>query len=416
MRDTLISLISLFAAILLLMLGNGLLGSLLGLKLAESGAPPLAAGLVMTGYYSGLILGALTGERIIRRVGHIRAFAAFGALNCALIMLLALIGASLAWTLLRLGMGLAMMGLYMVVESWLNERAERSIRGRVFSIYMVTTYVGLGGGQFLLGLDESGSLRLFLLAGLLFALCLMPVALTRAAHPAPVQAQPFNLRALWRRAPYGVLGCFGAGLVNGAFYALGPAYIYAQVTTASVVAIFMGFTIFGGVVLQWPIGLLSDRYDRRGVLALLHVAVAAVSLLVLLAGGNLLWLMGAALLWGGIAFTVYPVAVAHANDHIEPEQTVPASGALILANSAGAATGPLAGALAMHWLGAAGLYLFAATVSLLLAGAVAWRRDREPVSIEEQSPYIPVPRTSQVIAQLDPRLEENAEEPVPPVR
>src|SRR5690606_33451791 len=118
MRDTLISLLSLFAAILLLMLGNGLLGSLLGLKLAEAGAAPLAAGLVMTGYYGGLILGAFTVQRIIRRVGHIRAFAAFGALNCALIMLLALIGAPLAWTWLRLGMGLAMRGLYMVVESW----------------------------------------------------------------------------------------------------------------------------------------------------------------------------------------------------------------------------------------------------------------------------------------------------------
>lgn len=405
MRETLASLTALFLAVLLMMLGNGLLGSLLGLKLAQDGASPLAAGIVMTGYYLGLVTGAFVCERIIRRVGHIRAFAAFGAINIATVMLLALISVLPVWMALRFITGIAMMGLYMVVESWFNERAERDMRGRVFSLYMVVSFAGLGGGQFLLAMNNVHSLDLFLVVGLLMSLCLVPIALTRAVHPQPVAAVRFDIRQLFQRAPLSVIACIGAGLVNGAFYALGPVYAYAILPGAAGTAAFMGITIFGGLLLQWPVGLLSDRVDRRTIMALLSVAVAVLSLLLVLLQS---WLPGQllmALLWGGLAFTVYPVAVAYANDHIESSNIVPAAGALLLSYSAGAAAGPVLAGLSMNLVGPVGLYWFAAVISLLTAMAIYWRHEREAVSVAEQSHYIPMPRTSPVISQMDPRLE-----------
>ncbi|HET9680116.1 MAG TPA: MFS transporter, partial [Gammaproteobacteria bacterium] len=341
MRETLISLTSLFLAVLLMMLGNGLLGSLLGLKLAQAGASPLAAGVVMAGYYLGLVIGAFVCQGIVRRVGHIRAFAAFGAINVATVMLLALTTATPVWVALRIITGITMMGLYMVVESWFNERAERRVRGRVFSLYMAVSFAGLGGGQFLLAMNDIASLDLFLVAGMLFSLCLVPVALTRAVHPQPVEATRFDIRHLFQLAPYAVIACSCAGLVNGAFYALGPVYAYATLSGAAGTGAFMGVTIIGGLLLQWPVGLLSDRFDRRTIMALLSIAVAVLSLLLLLLESALFWQLVIALLWGGLAFTVYPVAVAYANDHIEPQDIMPAAGALLLSYGIGAAMGPL---------------------------------------------------------------------------
>lgn len=207
MRDTLISLISLFLAMLLLMLGSGLLGTLLGFRMALDGHPSVVTGLVMAGYYAGLVAGARLCPRIVRRVGHIRAFAAFGALNCAVVMLHGLFVAPPAWGVLRVFTGIAMMGIYMVVESWLNERAPREIRGRLFSVYMVTTFAGLGLGQFMLVIGVPGGTEQFLMVGMLFALCLIPIALTRAVHPRPVEALHFNIRRLLQLAPFGVVGC-----------------------------------------------------------------------------------------------------------------------------------------------------------------------------------------------------------------
>lgn len=405
MLATLVSLTALLTAVLLMLTGNGLLGSLLGLKLAQAGAGPLASALVMSAYYAGLVTGALLCIRIIRRVGHIRAFASFCAINIATTLLLSLTGLPAAWVLLRFITGLSMMGAYMVIESWLNERAEAPMRGRIFSIYMVVSYTGLGGGQFLLGFSD-GSATLFTLAALLFALCLLPIALTRAVVPRPMEKVNFNIRHLFQLAPHAIFGCLAAGLINGAFYALGPVYAFGQVGDASLVGLFMGLTIFGGLALQWPLGLLSDRFQRRIIIQLLGMTLAVVSLL-LLASGNTLWLeLALATLWGGLAFTIYPVAVAYANDRILPEELVPAAGALLMAYSGGAALGPLLAGLAMRATGIHGLYLFTALTGLCLALLVARRRGAERVSTADQGNFIPLPRTSNVITQLDPRAEE----------
>ncbi|MGD8575335.1 MAG: MFS transporter, partial [Gammaproteobacteria bacterium] len=246
---------------------------------------------------------------------------------------------------------------------------------------------------------------LFMVAAMLFALCLVPVALTRAAHPRPVEPIQFDVMHLIRQAPFGLLGCLGAGLVNGAFYGLAAVYSRRLGLDVAGVSLFMGTTILSGLVLQWPVGHLSDRYDRRSVLALLSIGVSLVSLLIMLSGVGLVALLLGAAVFGGLAFTIYPVSVAHANDHIEADEVVPATATLILAYSIGASLGPLGGAVAMWRAGPSGLWVFTASVSLVLGLLVYLRRGADTVTVEEQGEFVAMPRTSAVIAELDPRAE-----------
>ncbi|HET7674837.1 MAG TPA: MFS transporter [Gammaproteobacteria bacterium] len=409
MRGTLFALSALFLAVLTLMLGSGLLGSLLSLRLTLMGYGSGITGMVMSGYYAGLVGGSFVAPAIVRRAGHIRAFAAFAAVNTIVVLLHSLFPEALAWGLLRLVNGLSMMGLYMVVESWLNERADSSIRGRVFSVYMTTTFLGLGAGQFLLRANGQGQ-TLFTIAAILFAASLIPVTLTRAVHPQPVKNVRVRIGRLIKVAPFGVWGCLGAGLANGAFYSLGPAFGIHEGLSVDQVAWLMGVTILSGLVLQWPVGMLSDRFDRLRMLGALSFAVAAASGAIIVIGGSpLLALLIAAAIFGGLTFTTYPVAVAHANDHIDAGEVVPASAALILSYGVGAAVGPMGAAWTMAAIGPRGLFLFIAVISCAVGIAVFVAPRRAPVPPEEQAPFVAMPRTSAVIAQLDPRAEVEPE-------
>lgn len=408
MRHTLLALSALFIAVLVMMLGNGLLGSLISLRLSLDNHSSGAIAMVMAGYYAGLMLGSFIAPGVVRRVGHIRAFTAFAALNTIIALVHALVDSPLMWGLLRIATGAGMMGLYMVIESWLNERAESSVRGRVFSVYMVMTFLGLGGGQFLLDTGRQNQLTPFILVAMLYAACLIPVALTGAAHPQPVENLEFKIRKLFRVAPFGVWGCLGAGLANGAFYALGPTFGVREGLEVSQVAAFMGATILGGLALQWPIGTISDRFDRQRVIGVLGFAVAAASMVLVAVGGKLAFaLLIAGPVFGGLTFTMYPVAVAHANDHITNSEVVPVSAALILCYSVGAMLGPLGAAGVMDLLGPSGLFVFTGALSLLLGFGALLTPRRAPVAPEDQVPFVPMPRTSAVIAQLDPRAPEH---------
>lgn len=406
-RNTLLQLSALFVAALIMMLGSGLLGSAISLRLSLAAYGSGIIALVMAGYYAGLVAGSFIAPGVVRRVGHIRAFAAFAALNTIIALLHALYQSALTWGLLRIAGGIAMMGLYMVIESWLNERADSRVRGRVFSVYMVMTFAGLGGGQFLLNVGTEQSLTPFLLVAMLFAACLIPVTLTQAVHPQPVGHIRFNARKLFRAAPFGALGCVGAGLANGAFYALGPTFGVREGLVVSQVAAFMGVTILGGLALQWPIGVISDHVDRQRVIGLLGFAVTAASVVLAVVGGKavfLLLIVGP--VFGGLTFTLYPVAVAHANDHVASSEVVPASAMLILSYSVGAMLGPLGAAGVMSLMGAPGLFVFTALISVLLGVAAFVAPRAAPVMPEDRVPYVPMPRTSAVIGHLDPRAPE----------
>lgn len=404
MRRTLAALLALFVADGILMVGSGLLGTLLSVRMTLNDYSTLTTGVVMTAFNLGLIVGSFLDHRAIRRVGHIRAFATFAAVNTAAVMLHALYLDAVVWGVLRFVTGFCMMGLYMVMESWLNERAAREIRGRVFSIYMAISFLGLGLGQLLLMSADVNGQRLFLLIGMLFSLCLVPVAMTRAAHPEPVTAARLDILGVLRAAPVGIVGCFAAGMINAAFFALAPVFGLGVGLNMHRLSWFMGATVLCGLLLQWPVGMLSDRFDRRRVLVGISLAVAAVSAVIPVVTSWLAVLLVAVGVYGGLAFTVYPVAVAFTHDHVEPDQVVQASAALLFAYGVGALIGPVAAAGAMEATGPAGLYIFIAAVSGAYALAAGLLRRRPPE--ESQVPFIPMSRSSPVVVvNLDPRVD-----------
>lgn len=407
MRQTLLSLFALFLAVLTLMLGSGHLGTFLSLRLKVAGTPDSLIGIVMAGFYVGLVAGAWVCPRVLQRVGHIRAFAVFAAINCANILAQGMFVNAWVWLPLRVLTGLCMMGMYMVVESWLNERAPRELRGRVFAVYMLVSYLGMGGGQFLLNIAPLRDPVHFFLIGTLFALCLLPVSLTQAMHPAPIEPVHFNWSRLYKTAPFGMIGALVAGLMNGAFYALGPIYVRNIGLDVSQIAMFMAATILGGLLAQYPVGMISDRVDRRTVMATLTILSSLVSLGLLSVNiDHILVLYGTAIVFGGLLFTSYPVAVAHTHDHFDANQVVTVSAALIVVYGLGAALGPLGASAVVYAMGASGLFVFIAGVGLIFGLVTYLRREAEAVSVEEQEPFVPVVSTSPVINNLDPRADE----------
>lgn len=398
--------VALFVATLTLMLGSGLLGTLVSLRLGAEAFPDFYIGLIMSGFYGGLVLGAFLCPMVVRRTGHIRAFAAFAALNTATALAYPLWISGWFWFACRIMTGISMMGMYMVVESWLNDRTEPQMRGRVFSVYMSMTFLGLGFGQLFLTTGDVMSSDLFLIVGIFLVLSLVPVVMTRSLSPSLPEVVNLDIRHLFRRAPMGLLGSLATGMMTASFYSLAPVFAVKSGLDIHLVAYYMGLTILCGFLMQWPVGSLSDRHERQGMMALLALLMSLASLLVILSVGKSAWsLFVATACYGGLAFTLYPVSVAHINDRIEASEIIAASSVTILFYGVGAFLGPIAAAYCMALLGPQGLFAFISLVSLIFGAVVGlYRRFEKPVS-EAPIPYIPVPRTSPIISTLHPYSE-----------
>lgn len=398
---------SLLVAIFVLMAGAGSISTLASVRLEAAGAGAPLIGLVGAAYFADLTLGSLRAPAMIRRVGHIRAFAAFVSLLSASTLAYVLHQGPALWLPLRLVDGICIAGVYVCLESWLNDRAEPRERGAVLGGYMISLYAGQAVGQFLLNVSDVSAARPFLLASILISLAVLPVTLTKSPGPTLGEFHALSLRRLYAASPLGLVGTAAAGLVLGAFYALGAVYARRIGLGLAEVAGFMSAVILGGVALQWPLGWLSDRFDRRAVIvwSLAGTVVTAAGLALAGAPGVLLLLGGG--LFGGLSFALYPLCVAHTNDHLSPEQRVAASGGLVLVYSVGAAIGPLAGGAALAAFGAPGLF---GAVAVFAAAAVAfglWRLRVRPSPPEEaQQPYQPRPHTTPMAAALDPLSPE----------
>lgn len=407
MKEVIKSVVPLLLGVMGLQLGAGLFGTFLAVRMANDGYSELVIGGIGSAYFGGFIVGALLSGLPVRRVGHIRAFAALAAVMSASTLLFALIPSPLAWGLFRFVNGLALCGLFVIVESWLNERADNATRGRIFSLYMAVNFGAIGVGQFLLAAYPVATNEHFILVAIFYALALLPVALSVAPAPEPYALERLSLPELYRISPLGITGCIAAGLVYAVFYSLAPVFVLAVGYGAGAVSTFMGLTILAGLALQWPLGKLSDQFDRRSVLVTIAaISAALAAVITAFGGGGLLYLLLLGVAYGGASFTIYGLAVAHANDHLAPNQMVPASAGLLIAYGAGAVSGPAIGAGAMTLAGPAGLFGWIALVLLALALFGLQRMyARAPVPAEEQIPYMAVPRTSPVIGQLDPRAE-----------
>ncbi len=414
MVSTLVSFTTLFSAVFMLMAGVGLLNTLLSLKLTLADFSAQAIGGIMACYFIGLIIGSIYDHRLIERVGHIRAFSVFAAVTTGMVMLHGMFASAAVWAILRLLAGVSTMGLYMVIESWLNECTERAARGRVFSVYMIMSYLGMSVGQQLLNVGDVDTQELFFLAGFLISFSLVPVAITQAIHPELPPAQSFQIIPYFKKAPIGMLGCLAAGLINSAFYTMGPVFGHQIHLTVSELSIFMTATILGGLLLQWPVGIVSDRFDRTIVLPVLGVMVTAVALLVIYVAGISYWMMIAVMaLFGGLIFTIYPVAVARTHDLFEQKDIVPVSSCLLLFYGVGAALGPIGASTAMTLTGSPyGFLMHVSMIAGLYAVVTSGLRRIEKIEIvpvAEQVGFLPMESTSRIALHLDPRAEFDAE-------
>lgn len=394
---------SLLIAIFVLMGGSGFMSTLVSLRLERADSGNLVIGAVATAYFGGLVLGSLWAGSVVRRVGHIRAFAAFVALLSASTLAYVLYQDAMFWAALRLVDGLCVAGVFVCLESWLNDRAEPETRGGILAAYMVALYSGQALGQQVLVLAGDMPAAPFQVASILISLAIIPLCLTRSTAPAPAEPTPFSLRRFFQVSPLGVAGATVTGLMMGAFYGLAAVYVRRLGLDLAETATFMSVVILGGVTLQWPLGRLSDIYDRRLVIVAGFGATVVMSLGIALATGPGLLLLGLGALWGGLGFALYPLCVAHSNDRLHASERVAASGGLVLLYSIGAAIGPIFGASAMSLVGPSGLFLFIALCAAGMLGFGLWRlAAREPVPEEAQQSYQIIPRTTPVAGLLDP--------------
>jgi len=383
------------------------MNSLLSINMRLQGYNDQIIGLVLSANYLGLLLGIFFCQKIVQQVGHIRAFAVFAAIMTAVSLVHGLYMSAWLWAGLRICNGLCVTGHFMVLESWLNEKAEPAYRGRLLSIYMVLVYFGLGTGQILLNVSDVQGQTIFMVAAILFALCLMPISITRAVNPSPLQVPCYNLIKLFKLAPLSMVGSFISGMINSSFYAMGPMFGLDIGFSVSQVSFFMSLTIWAGLAFQFPVGLFSDRLDRLTVLSALGFLVMLVSLgIAILGRAGLIVLMPMTACFG-MVFTIYPVAMARAQDNIETKDIVPVSAALIVYFGIGACFGPITASFFISIIGPFGLYYFTAGFSGMLGVLALSLRNRLPRDFEEQVPYIPIPRTSPVVSNIDPRVNSD---------
>ena len=395
MFSTLINIRTFLLAIFMIMAGSGFLSTLIAVRLELDGTSELLIGLVGTAYFAGLTVGSLRVGKLIAQVGHIRSIAAFVSVFSASSLSYALWQDVAFWTLLRFIDGFTIAGVFVCLESWLNERTDRATRSSALAAYMVALYLGQAMGQFLLNLGNDAPALPFMFSAILLSLALLPVVLTKVSQPAIQNLKPLSIRRLYAISPLGVVGTAATGVMLGAFYALGAVFVRRLGLSIADVAFFTSCAIGGGVLLQWPLGMLSDRFDRRRVLVSSFFAASLVCAALSLWGDVRALLFPIGALFGGLAFALYPLCVAHTNDHIDGQERVGASGSLVLLYSAGAVAGPLVGSIGMAIAGPPGLFGAIGMVALIAALFGLWRLfAAQAVPSEDQMAFQSIPRTT----------------------
>jgi MFS family permease len=409
------SIFSLLFGIGIILIGSGFLGTLLGMRATLENFSEVVTGLVMSAYFLGFIAGAFVCPPLINRVGHIRAFAVMAAVASTAILTHALIIDPWAWAALRLITGICGVGLYMVIESWLNAQASNQQRGRVFALYMTVNMLAMAAGQYLLLFNSVDSFVPFAVIAILYSLGLVPVALTRIKEPQPISTPALRLAYLFGKAPLGVIGTLIAGLLLGAFWGMGAVFAKGIGLPNTWIAAFMSSAVLGGALLQLPIGRLSDTRDRRQVVMIVSMAGAAAAVAAFAVAQWLpLALVICISLFGGFTFPIYALCVAHMNDHLHANEALEATSGLLLTYGIGAACGPAAAGALMSAFGPPMLlvYFFALLIVLAVA-ARHYMRVRPPLPAAEQGEFVPMVRTSQAALEMHPGTEV---EPEPDLR
>ena len=371
----------LLMGIMLLMVGNGIQGTLLGIRGNTEGFTTYQLSYVMAAYYLGFLLGSRVAPQMIRHVGHVRVFAAMGSLISAILVVFPVYPDWIVWTVLRVLAGFCFSAVYITSESWLNNTASNDTRGQALSAYMIVQMLGIIASQVLLNLPDPSGFALFIIPSVLVSLAFMPILLAPTPAPAFDTTRRLPFRDLFQISP---LGCVGMLLTGGVFSAMfGMAAVWGAREGLGVreISIFVGAMYVGGLVLQYPIGWASDRMDRRKLITGLAALAALIMLVPAFVALPFPALIGVALLLGGITNPIYALLIAYTNDFLGRDQMAAASAGLIFLNGVGAIFGPTATGWMMETVGPRGFFLFIALLYVALAAYAAWRMTRRATPV-----------------------------------
>ncbi len=390
---------ALLLGMMLLMIGNGLQGTLLGVRGEIEGFSTYQMSIVMSAYFVGFLGGSRMAPEMIRRVGHVRVFAALASFISAVLILYPTFTDPWAWTVGRVVIGFCFSGVYVTAESWLNNAATNETRGKALSLYMMVQMVGIVAAQgFLVVADPSGFI-LFVIPSVLVSISFAPILLSITPTPAFDRIKPMTLRQIMRVSP---LGCVGMFLLGGVFASqFGMAAVYGAQAGLGLgqIAIFVSSFYIGATLLQFPLGWLSDGMDRRLLIMIVAAVGGAGAILAMIAGGSFTILLAAAFLIGGMSNPLYSLLIAYTNDFLELEDMAAASGGMVFINGVGAITGPLIAGWLMGVFGAPGFFLQIALLLLALAGYAAYRMtQRAAPDVEDTASYAPVSPAASPVA------------------
>ena len=407
MTRNLIPISSLLLGIAIFMLSNGPLPTYLAIRLAEDGVATWLIGIVMSQYYLGFIIGPYFVQKLIESIGHIRSFIVFGSTMSAITLFHIFFTNFIFWGFFRLIIGICAIGMFMCVESWLNARATNDNRGQVFSFYIIAVYLFSGIGQFILQIPDEKGFMIFIVFSILMSFAIIPIAITKLPPPEIVKIESFSLFKLWHKSPTGMTFALMGGMVSGAFYSIGPVFAQLNNFDKNTTALFISSVTIGGLILQWPMGKISDGKDRRKFMLVVAILLIIISTLISIYKSNIYFFLILTIIFGGLIALMYPLGVAYTNDYLNQDELLSATSGLVIAYGLGAVLGPFLASLIIEFTNSSGLFSFFSGVGVLTTLVIIWRMSkRESLSVAEQSEYIVMPKTSPIINNLDPRGEK----------
>ena len=390
---------ALLLGMMLLMVGNGLQGSLLGVRGPAAGFQPLEMSVVMSAYFVGFLFASRMTPNMIRRVGHVRVFAALGSLVSATLLLFPALQDPWAWTAGRVVIGFCFCGVYVTAESWLNNASSNETRGKALSLYMIVQMVGIIAAQALLNIPDASGFLLFVIPSVLVSIAFAPILLSVQPTPAFETTKPMNLRALYKTSPLGCVGLFLLGGVFAAQFGMAAVYGTAAGLTLAQISMFVASFYVGALFLQYPFGWLSDRMDRRKLIFAIAAVGGVAAVVAILGGTNFYILLAAAFVIGGCSNPLYSLLIAYTNDFLGTEDMASASAGLLFINGLGAIAGPIIIGWGIETIGPEGFFMLIAALLFATALYAAWRMTRRPApAVEDTQSYAPLMPSATVVA------------------
>ena len=381
------------------MLGNGVQATLLGVRGAVEGYTTFTMSIVMSGYFIGFLGGSKLAPQMIKRVGHVRVFAALASLISAVMILYAAFPSAIFWTVLRIIIGFCFSGVYVVAESWLNDNSTNQTRGQVLSVYVIVQLLGIVSAQALLNFGDPGGYFLFVISSVLVSIAFAPILLSVSPAPLFETAKPMSVRDLVRASPLGATGAFCLGALFAGLWGMSSVFGTQVGLSVREISIFVAAIYVGGMIFQYPVGWFSDRFDRRKIILAMAAISAIAALIAVMTFGIFAALISAALVIGGVVNPMYTLVIAYSNDMLEPEDMPAAAGALIFLNGLGAAGGPLVVGWIMTLVGPVGFFVYIAVVMAFLAFFTLFRMAMRPADSDQTTgAYTPVGPTITPVA------------------